>query len=197
LVETSHALPEGLVSRWDYAGRALDWLHNHQRLLLHLGVALQLAVLTFMIALPLRTLVMGDTILLRSAPVDPRDLFRGDYVILSYEISRPWTIGNTGQPAVWQQGNEHAGKTIYVLLKPAEDGKHWEADGYQFTEPSGNTFIRGTVNPSGTVEYGIESYFVQEGQGHVYEQAILDRKLAAEVAVDHHGQAQLKRLVIE
>jgi uncharacterized membrane-anchored protein len=53
------------------------------------------------------------------------------------------------------------------------------------------------VNPSGTVEYGIESYFVQEGQGHVYEQAVLDRKLAAEVAVDHHGQAQLKRLVIE
>ena len=29
----------------------------------------------------------GTVVLLESAPVDPRDLLRGDYVILSYKIS--------------------------------------------------------------------------------------------------------------
>jgi uncharacterized membrane-anchored protein len=29
----------------------------------------------------------GEKIMLRVEPVDPRDLFRGDYVSLSYEIS--------------------------------------------------------------------------------------------------------------
>ena len=32
------------------------------------------------------TLKTGDEILLKTLPVDPRDLFRGDYVILRYEI---------------------------------------------------------------------------------------------------------------
>ena len=30
----------------------------------------------------------GDVVTLRTAPVDPRDIFRGDYVILNYDISR-------------------------------------------------------------------------------------------------------------
>ena len=34
------------------------------------------------------TLRTGAEILLKTRPVDPRDLFRGDYVILSYDISR-------------------------------------------------------------------------------------------------------------
>ena len=39
----------------------------------------------------------GETIRLRTVPVDPRDLLRGDYVILGYEISRiPDAAGNTG-----------------------------------------------------------------------------------------------------
>jgi len=29
----------------------------------------------------------GPTVWLRTAPIDPRDLFRGDYVTLGYEIS--------------------------------------------------------------------------------------------------------------
>jgi len=34
------------------------------------------------------TLQTGEEVLLKTTPVDPRDLFRGDYVILNYEISR-------------------------------------------------------------------------------------------------------------
>ena len=31
----------------------------------------------------------GETVFLRTAPVDPRDLFRGDYVQLQYDIAFP------------------------------------------------------------------------------------------------------------
>ena len=34
------------------------------------------------------TLSQGQKILLKTIPLDPRDLFRGDYVVLNYEISQ-------------------------------------------------------------------------------------------------------------
>jgi uncharacterized membrane-anchored protein len=34
------------------------------------------------------TLRTGEEVLLKTLPVDPRDLFRGDYVILRYDVSR-------------------------------------------------------------------------------------------------------------
>ena len=33
------------------------------------------------------TLLTGKEVLLKTVPVDPRDLFRGDYVVLRYDIS--------------------------------------------------------------------------------------------------------------
>ena len=71
------------------------------------------------------------------------------------------------------------------------------ANGYQLEPPTSGRFIRGTVTPSGTAQYGIESYFVEEGKGHDYEQAVRDHKLSAEVLIDASGNAQLRRLVIE
>jgi uncharacterized membrane-anchored protein len=49
----------------------------------------------------------------------------------------------------------------------------------------------------GSMKFGIESYYVQEGTGRVYEQAIRDRKLSAELAVSPSGQAALRGLRIE
>jgi len=89
------------------------------------------------------------------------------------------------------------GQTIYVRLEPDADGKHWHSIGYELEPPSEGKFIRGTVMGNATVDYGIEQFFVQEGRGRDYEQAVLDRKLSAEIAVDGDGNSQIKRLVIE
>ena len=48
----------------------------------------QIAVLLGMIFLNAAPLFLGKTILVRVVPMDPRDMFRGDYVILGYEFSR-------------------------------------------------------------------------------------------------------------
>lgn len=67
------------------------------------AVGFQVIVLAAMIGLRLTPLLTGDTILVRVAPVDPRDLFRGDHVVLAYEFSRvpAATEGLPGSP--WQR----------------------------------------------------------------------------------------------
>ena len=53
-----------------------------------LVAALWLAILGGMVAINEHTLRTGREIVLKTVPVDPRDLFRGDYVTLRYDISR-------------------------------------------------------------------------------------------------------------
>lgn len=173
--------------------RGLSWIRNHERTVLVGGIGFQLMVLVVMIVMPLTTLVTGDTLLLRVAPVDPRDLFRGDYVILSYDFSRPmWgTIPGLENVDLRQE------QVVYAALVPEEDGRHWRLSHYSVDKPVTGKFLKGRVNVYGRIEFGIESYFVQEGEGLRYEEAVRNGKLSAEVAVDGNGRSVLKRLVIE
>ena len=47
------------------------------------------------------------------------------------------------------------------------------------------------------VRYGIESYFVPQGEGPRLEQLARDKKLAALVAVDRAGNAAIKGILID
>ena len=134
------------------------------------------------------------TVLLKVVPVDPRELMRGDYVILGYDISRvpPGTSpGGSGAPG------DRQGRTVYVVLKPDEDGRHYHGEGVVDDPPATGPFIRGTLEGWNRIVFGIESYFVQEGKGKKYEQAVLDHRLSAEVALSRDGRAALRRLIIE
>jgi len=128
---------------------------------------------------------------LRVVPVDPRDLFRGDYVILRYEFSRvpPQSI-----PGL--QSTDYQGETVYVAIVPEEDGKNWRASQFSLQKPPTGKFLRGQITGRNRIELGIESYFVQEGERLRYERAVRSRGLSAEVALDRNGKAVLKRLVI-
>ena len=59
-----------------------------KRNLFLLLLALQSAWVIGTIAIQETRLRRAATVLLETAPVDPRDLVRGDYVILNYKISR-------------------------------------------------------------------------------------------------------------
>ena len=136
-------------------------------------IVLQVAVLVGMIALKTWTVATGQTIYVRVMPIDPRDLMRGDYVILSYEFSRADMID--GRAAGWSKpGND----TVYAVLTPEGDGKHWRIGHFTQHRPDGGVFLRGSLGRGGRVEYGIESYFVQEGKGRAYEDAIRSRRLS-------------------
>ena len=63
--------------------------------------------------------------------------------------------------------------------------------------PAGQKFIRAKAGPYGMVEAGIESFFVEEGTGHKYEDAVRGRKLSAEISLTADGQAAIRRLRIQ
>jgi uncharacterized membrane-anchored protein len=176
----------------------LGWLKARERKILLVTVVFQLVILVAMIALRAIPLVTGKTVLVRVQPVDPRDLFRGDYVILSYEFSRvpPQDIVGLSEADSWKR-SKYEGRTVYVPLVRDADGVHWRAQKATVVKPASGAFLRGQMQRYGSIQFGIESYYVQEGTGHRYEQAIRDRKLSAELAVTSSGQAALKGLKIE
>jgi uncharacterized membrane-anchored protein len=146
-----------------------------------------------MIVWKVRPVLTGQTVLLRVVPLDPRDLMRGDYVILSYEFSRVPPQGIIGV----SRSDDPQGRTVYVWLVPEPDGRHVRAGGFSTEAPASGLFLQGTISNWNTITYGIESFFVQEGTGKDYEQAARDGRLSAEVAIDRHGQAVVRRLVLD
>jgi uncharacterized membrane-anchored protein len=169
-----------------------------ERKILRVAVLGQLLVLVAMIALRAMPLLTGRTVLVRVQPVDPRDFFRGDYVNLSYEFSRGSVQGVEGlsqSDQIW--GSKWAGRTVYVPLAPDSDRVHWRMQKMTVVKPASGLFLKGHTAGYGAVQFGIESYYVQEGTGYAYEQAIRDHKLSAELAVTSGGQAALRALRIE
>jgi len=188
----------------DGAGR---WLAARERSLLPALAALQVAVLAGMIALHAAPLMFGETIRLKVEPVDPRDLMRGDYVILSYDISRVPPDGIEGIPDAkvtsrryWDRDQWMEERTVYVTLEPDADGKLWRGVKTSVNPPASGKFIRGKyVRRWGTprIQFGIEAFYVQEGAGKKLEQARNARHLVAEVALLSSGKATLRELIVE
>jgi uncharacterized membrane-anchored protein len=147
------------------------------------------AVVAVMVAIPLGSiawneakLATGTKIRLQVQPVDPVDFFRGEYVALNYRISRLSTV------------SADPGDTVYVPLRPT--GDVWTGEQVTTNRPQGVTFIRGRVTESGDIEYGIETFYVEEGQSRRYERAMVGGTLYADVVLDDDGGAQLEDLVI-
>ena len=158
-----------------------------------------------------RILRSGAEVRLATAPVDPRDLFRGDYVILSYKISTLDPAVLDGEKALKRN------QTVYVRLAPGAEG-FAEAKGIYLTKPAaapGESVIEGRVTSTSScltgadgepdcklgtrairVAYGLESYFVPQGTGKAIERTERKRiEIVAAVAAS--GQAAIKRLLID
>ena len=86
------------------------------------------------------TLRTGKEILLKTVPVDPRDLFRGDYVILRYEISR---LDSNHIAADYTDFK--IGEKIYVALKK-EDGYGVASKLFRNSPKGEELFLKGACN---------------------------------------------------
>jgi uncharacterized membrane-anchored protein len=232
-------------------------------------VLLQVLLLAGIIGYREYWIAVGEKIIFRTAPVDPRDLFRGDYVRLSYEISNLDLDRFAGTESF------KPNQAIYVTLDRDEDGT-CTASGVRSVPPAeGVRFIQGRVRneqsmerwdvvmqddqgkqhlleprwfsgirkgdrvvfclrPDGTVlnhyrvdsrakpscepgrslegmieeireakirraivDYGIESYFVEEGKGLLIERAQNARGVKVEVALRNDGKAIITGLVMD
>lgn len=170
-------------------------LRAHEPAVLAGAAGFQLLVLLAMVVMNTVPWAGSDTVLLRVVPVDPRDLMRGEYVILGYEFSRiPPGEGFRDSPVT---PSSWVGQPVYVALTPEADGRHYRGGGFYTSQPPSGRFIRGVHAGGGRINFGIESYYVQEGRGREYEDAVRSRRLSAEVALARDGRAALRGLVIE
>ena len=128
-------------------------------------------------------LTEGREITLQTAPVDPRSLFQGDYAILDYEIAEvPPHLADL-----------RAGAQVYVTL--AECGDVWCADGYGLAPPNAaDAYIRGVTTVNRRIDFGIGTFFVPEGTGHIVEDA---EDVKVVISLDERGQAVIKSVLVD
>ncbi|CAN7407461.1 GDYXXLXY domain-containing protein [Aminobacter sp. LjRoot7] len=155
----------------------------------------------------------GKEVLLKVEPVDPRDLLRGDYVRLGYDISRIEVEKIANLP----QGDlTSVDGPVVVRLKKDADG-YWRATSAWLnaaTTPAsgdevdllGQISSAWSLTPGSTisVDYGIERFYVPEGEGLAIEEEMRKRNSGAEpelrsfgikVAVGSDGTGQIKALM--
>jgi uncharacterized membrane-anchored protein len=180
------------------------WQRIPKAVLFGAAILLQCALLILMVADRVRILREGREVTLQTRPVDPRDLLRGDYVVLGYDISQLPAGALAGQPTAERN------PVVFVKLAPDANGLYQAVSVHAgpVTVTAPEVLIRGRVSYSCgstsrtfcdklTIRYGLESYFVPEGEGKTLEQARNQQKLRVVAAVLPSGRAAIKRLLLD
>lgn len=173
--------------------RSISWLLAFAAVLIQVALILSIQIRK---ELSLRS---GKRITVKIVPVDPRSVFRGDYITLNYEFSRL----NLNQIKHDKTGFRR-GQQVFVTITITNG--EWKAVAASAEHPgeagADEIIMRGSVTgwPSGNsanVNYGIESYFVPEGKGRQIEKDIARRLITAEISVDRKGYALVCKILID
>lgn len=158
-------------------------------------VALQVAWVGATVVRQERALATGTLIHLECRPVDPRDLIRGDYVILSYDISTgPESLLT---PPLPPGESMPAGVEVWAELQ--SDGQFHRLariHRHRTTPDPGNVLLKGRTDRSwrsGDIRilYGLERYYVREGTGNPRG------KLTADVSVPASAQGLIQQVYVD
>jgi uncharacterized membrane-anchored protein len=183
-----------------------------------------LGILGGMIVVHAWPLWTGQTVLLRVAPVDPLDRFRGEYVQLTtpasnllvgpievqgdrairVTVDEPWWASLPADPR--SRANALNRRVIYVQLEARGDRGEWLPVSISDAPIAGRPNLRGrvrsAVDDNGStrlsVDYGLDRYFVQVGKGKSIELALSSgHVLHIEAAVASNGHARIRRLLVD
>lgn len=174
-------------------------------LIIALCIAAQAAVLAYMVFGREHIIATGQKVTIATAPIDPRDPFRGDFVRLKYPMN-----SFSAAPTRWapESYEPRKGDRIYAILKPRSSGLY-ELSYFTNEQPDGNTsnttvYIRGRVQSnrqfsgrnSFNAKFGVEQLYVQQGAGIDIEERRgirggMQTAMEAEIAIGKNGTAVL------
>ena len=188
----------------------------NRKILLYAAVALQIIAVASIALSKEWLLATGYPVVLQTAPVDPRDLFKGDYVALDYAFSQlPVPLLSEdiiqhglrkGQKVYLQLGETRQGvtQTGKAFSAPPETGRylkgyvqaHWPYKNFNNADSSKITDQRSVSHPL-MVHYGIEQYYVEQGQGLEMEKTRGNRNsfqvpMLIQVALSDAGDAIIR-----
>jgi uncharacterized membrane-anchored protein len=168
---------------------------------------LQTAAIGWMVTDRITLLKTGREVVLPIIPVDPRSLFRGDYVRIDFPVTM------VSSELFAKNEKPRKSGAVYVTLQ--REGESWKPVAVSETAPkvtpplgAEQTVLQGRLAynwwpGSGRtphqvrINYGIERYYVPEGTGLELEKAAREKKLAVVVAVDGKGRSAIKGLIID
>ncbi len=168
--------------------------------------AIQALVLVYMLVDRHWLREAGRPIVLETLPIDPRSLFSGDHVRLNYSIN------HLSLDKIEGDKEFRAHQTVYVVLRRAEP--YWEVVSIHTSAPkflsassAEQVMLRGEVVQANAqrrlidtrvvhVRYGIEAYFIPEGEGRTIERPAPGETVSMRVAVDAGGRAAIQALLV-
>ncbi len=164
-----------------------------------------LLILLGMAIKPTLTTVWGDEIILESMPVDPRDLFYGDYVNVNLAITEV-PIEKAEQDLQqtlkeFEKGTRRSAITVYTILHE-KDGI-FTAEEVRLTEPEDGFYVKGKVhyywsgqeNEKVNIDYQLNRFYVEENTGKEIEQIAQQGKVLVKLKV-MNGYALFDELII-
>lgn len=175
-----------------------------RRALVLVAVVAQLAVLAYMAGEREWLLRSGQTVLLRTAPVDPRDPMRGDYVRFNYDIATVPKALCRDAVLTWFEKNTlynsaMRDRRVYAAIKLDRNGVA-ELESLSDRPPAAGLFLRARVESvfASTVHirFGAEALFMQQGRAREFENLIRGDKqgvpLNIELAVNSRGLSTIR-----
>jgi uncharacterized membrane-anchored protein len=164
---------------------------RRRRIALLVVVCVQLALPLALAGLAAADLAFGDEIKLKAAPVDPLDVFRGNYVVLRYEISSLQVVHEVRE-----------GQRLCADLFQSAPGVYGARYAYDFPQEDGKTICGRARNDarggeSVGIEYGIETYYASAERAREIENSIARGELYVVVDLDEDGSARIERLEVE
>lgn len=156
----------------------------------------------------------GRVVTMKVVPVDPRDLFRGEYVRLNTAATELHRDPATPASAAWAvvrplddvYVDSRRGAYVYVQLEPTAAGDYTPASVSRRPVPGainlrGRDKFRASRSHVTTVlyvDYGLDAFYVQEGRARRVEEAIRQgRDVRMQVAIASSGRARIKGLLID
>jgi len=148
-------------------------------------------------------LYLGKEIKVRVNLYDPRDLFRGNYVSLSYDFSDFSNLQQskfdekTGVEIYIYDRNISKNDEIYAILKQDANATY-AFDKFSFTKPKDALFLAGKFDGYLFVKYGIEEFYMPTKKAKQTEREMMDQDVdtVAVLMVMDDGRARLKDLII-
>lgn len=141
----------------------------------------------------------GREVVIRSAFVDPRSLFRGHYVIINLQP------GDLTKSKIEADGPFKYRETVFVELVKT-DGIYWEARRLSHKLPEGtdHPVIKGVVlsDPKDAsrpyrLQFPFNRYFADRSRARALEKIQRDQRLGVVLALDKHGNGLIKGLMVE
>lgn len=154
--------------------------------------------------------ITGEEIILRTRPVDPRDILRGNYVALDYEVERVHLpdLPTSADPSGWKAGDD-----LYLMLRP--DGVSWKPVALARQRVKGEPsdvalrakYVRredfgGVTEPGKNMpvdillDIGVDHYYAAEKAAKQIEADAREAPLDVILSVGADGHAAIKGLVI-